>query len=66
MFESFLPPPPTPSKKLKCLFLKNGKQEGKTDLVWGLVPVGCGECKERVQEGEYGGNIMYSCMKMEK
>jgi hypothetical protein len=22
--------------------------------------------KERVKEGEYDGNIMYSCMKMEK
>jgi hypothetical protein len=25
-----------------------------------------GEYKERVLEGEYGGNITYSCMKMEK
>jgi hypothetical protein len=25
-----------------------------------------GGYKERVEEGEYGGDIMYSCMKMEK
>jgi hypothetical protein len=25
-----------------------------------------GGYKERVKEGEYNGNIMYSCMKMEK
>jgi hypothetical protein len=25
-----------------------------------------GGYKERVKEGEYSGNIMYSCMKMEK
>jgi hypothetical protein len=33
------------------------------------VGVGTGggeECNERVKEGEYGRNIMYSCMKMEK
>jgi hypothetical protein len=31
-----------------------------------LVPVGGGGYKERVQEDEYGGNIVSSCIKMEK
>jgi hypothetical protein len=26
--------------------------------------VGWGEYKERVEEGEYGGSIIYSCLKM--
>jgi hypothetical protein len=34
----------------------------KKKSVWRLVPVG--GCKERVQEGEGNGNIMYSCIKM--
>jgi hypothetical protein len=29
-------------------FSQNGKQEGRTGPVWGLVPVGGGGCKERV------------------
>jgi hypothetical protein len=28
-----------------------------------LVPVCGGEYKEKVQEAEYSGNIVYSCMK---
>jgi hypothetical protein len=28
--------------KQKYLFFKTGGQEGKTDVVWGLVPVGGG------------------------
>jgi hypothetical protein len=35
---------------------KTEEQEGKSGPVWGLVPAG----------GEYGGNITYSNMKMEK
>jgi hypothetical protein len=31
-----------------------------------LVPVGGVGYKEKVQEGDYGENIMCSCMKMEK
>jgi hypothetical protein len=31
-----------------------------------LVPVGGGKYKERVWKSEYGGNIMYACMKTEK
>jgi hypothetical protein len=46
--------------------LKNGGQKGKTGSVWRLVAVGGGGYKERVEEGEYGGNVMYSCIKMEK
>jgi hypothetical protein len=39
----------------------------KTGLVWGLVPVGERRIyREVVKEEEYGGNIMYSCMKIEK
>jgi hypothetical protein len=37
---------------------RNKGQEGKTDLVWGLVPVGGGGYKERVKQGEYGRNII--------
>jgi hypothetical protein len=44
------------------LFYKNKVQEGKTGPVWELVPVGGG----RYKEGEYGGNIMYTCVKMAK
>jgi hypothetical protein len=51
---------------MKMSFSKNGGQEGKTHPVWGLLPVGQGGYKERVKKGEYGGNIFYSCMKMEK
>jgi hypothetical protein len=47
-------------------FFKNGGQEGKTGPVWRLVLVSVGGHKERVKEGEYGVNIMYSCMKKEK
>jgi hypothetical protein len=32
----------------------------------GVGTSGGGGYKERVQEGEYDGNTMYSCMKMEK
>jgi hypothetical protein len=38
----------------------------KQVLSGGLVPVGGKRYKERVKEGKYGENIMYSCMKMEK
>jgi hypothetical protein len=46
--------------KQKCLF-KNGEQEGKTGLVWGIGISGRGGHKERVKEGEYGGSTMFSC-----
>jgi hypothetical protein len=46
---------------------KNEGQKGKTGPVWELVPVGRGEGhKKRVKESEYGGNITYSCMKMQQ
>jgi hypothetical protein len=45
-------------------FSKTGGWE--TVPVWGSVSVERGGCKERMYEGEYGGNNMYSCMKMEK
>jgi hypothetical protein len=38
----------------------------KQVLSGGLVPVEGGGYKERVLEGKYGANVMYSCMKMEK
>jgi hypothetical protein len=43
---------------------KKKGQEGKTGSIWGLVPVG--GCKKRVKKGKYGGNSMYSCMKMKR
>jgi hypothetical protein len=49
-------------EQTKPPFFKNGEQEGKTVLSGGLVPVGGGKYKERVQEGESGGNanvLMY-------
>jgi hypothetical protein len=41
------------------------RKEGKTGPVWGLAPFGWGY-KKRVKKTECGGNIMYSCMQMEK
>jgi hypothetical protein len=35
-------------------------------VLWGLIPVGGGGHKKRVKEGKYGGNSMYSCLKIEK
>jgi hypothetical protein len=46
-------------------FFKNEGKEGKAGPVLGLVPVEEGEHKKCV-EGEYGGDIIYSCMKMEQ
>jgi hypothetical protein len=40
--------------------------EDKIGPVLGLIPVGGGGYKEKVEEGEYGKNGMYSCRKMEK
>jgi hypothetical protein len=48
------------------LSYKNREQEGKTGPVWGVGMSRGGRYKERVWEGEYGRNIMYSWMKMEK
>jgi hypothetical protein len=45
--------------------LKNGEQEGKIDPIWGLALVGGQRIYRKGVEGEYGGNIRYSCMKME-
>jgi hypothetical protein len=53
-------------KQTKCLFFKNERQEGKTGPVWPLVPMGGRGYKERMKEGEYGGNTTYSCIKMEQ
>jgi hypothetical protein len=44
----------------------NGEQEGKTGPIWELVPVCGGRYKESVKEAECSGNIIYSCMTMEK
>jgi hypothetical protein len=49
--------------KQKCLFFQkqeNRKVKQFLSLGW------CQWVGERVCEGEYGGNITYSCMKMEK
>jgi hypothetical protein len=45
---------------------KNGEQEDKTGPVWDLCQWEGGGYKKRVCEGEYGGNIMYSRIKMQK
>jgi hypothetical protein len=50
----------------KLFFSKTENRKVKQVLSGELVPVGGGGHKERVQEGEYGRNVMYSCMKMEK
>jgi hypothetical protein len=47
-------------KQKSCHFLQNWRAEHV--MSGGLVPVCCVEYKERMQEGEYGGNTMYSCM----
>jgi hypothetical protein len=47
-------------------FLKNEGQKGKTSLVQVLVPVEGERHKERVKKSQYGGNTMYSCMKLEQ
>jgi hypothetical protein len=52
--------------KQKCLFFKNGEQEGSIGPVWGLAPVGAGRILGNGVGGEYGGNMMYSCTKMGK
>jgi hypothetical protein len=46
-------------KQKKYLFLKNREQEGKIGSVWGWYQRDGEEHKERVQEGECNGNIMY-------
>jgi hypothetical protein len=49
------------------LFLsKTETRKAKQVLSVGVVPLGGEEYKERMWEGEYGRNIMYSCVKMEK
>jgi hypothetical protein len=52
-------------KQMK-FFFQSGGQAGKTGPVWGLAPVGGRRIKGKGVGGEYGGNVMYSCMKMEK
>jgi hypothetical protein len=45
--------------------LQNQRTEGQNRSCLGrLIPVGGG--KERVWEGEYSANTMYTCMRMEK
>jgi hypothetical protein len=44
-------------------FFQNGGQEGKTDPLWGLTPVGRGE--RIINKGCRRVN-MFSCMKMER
>jgi hypothetical protein len=45
---------------------KNEGQEGKTGLFWGWYQWEVGGHKERVNEGEYDGCILYSYMKTEE
>jgi hypothetical protein len=53
-------------KQTKMSFLQNEGQEGKTNSVWGLLPVGGERHKERAKEREYGGSTTFSCVKMEE
>jgi hypothetical protein len=46
--------------------LKNEGQEGKTGLFYRWVPLGVGGDKERVNESEFCGGILYQYMKIEK
>jgi hypothetical protein len=43
-------------------FYKIKEQEGRTGTVWGLVPVVGGRYGERVWEGEYSANTVYTCV----
>jgi hypothetical protein len=48
------------------LFFKNRKQKGKLVLCGDWYWWEGGGYKERIYKGEYGKNIMYKCMYMEK
>jgi hypothetical protein len=51
------------SNKQKCHFLfKNTDEEGKISSVWVVGISKRGRIREKVEEGEYCGNIMYTCM----
>jgi hypothetical protein len=43
-------------------FYKIWAQEGGTGPVWGLTSVGGGRGGERVSEGEYSANTVFTCM----
>jgi hypothetical protein len=47
-------------------FFTNGERKGKTGSVWGLAPVGRRRIQGKGEEGEYGRNIIYSYLKVEK
>jgi hypothetical protein len=53
-------------KQQNCLFSKTEDRKEKQVLTGGWQQWWGRGCKERVQEGEYGTNIIYSFMKMEK
>jgi hypothetical protein len=52
----------SPKAGYYSLYRKSFPRKAKQILSGELVPV-AGH-KERVKEGDYGGNIIYSCMKM--
>jgi hypothetical protein len=45
-------------KQTELPFLEK-EQEGKTGPIWGLVPVGEGEYREKVKEDKCSGNIIH-------
>jgi hypothetical protein len=51
-------------KQIKCHFLnKIGEQEGRTGFIWGVGTSGKGEdVGRRMEEGEYGADIVYTCI----
>jgi hypothetical protein len=50
----------------KVVYGQQGNLKKSEVLSEGRVPVGQGGYKKRGSEGEYGGNILCICMKMEK
>jgi hypothetical protein len=47
-------------------FTKSEDMRAEQVLSWGLVPEGVRRRWGKSEDGEYDGNTMYSCMKMEK
>jgi hypothetical protein len=51
---------------MSFFLIKMGNRKAKQDLSGGLIPVGGEKMQGKGAGGEYGRNIIYSCMKMEK
>jgi hypothetical protein len=53
-------------KQIKMTVFQKWRTGRQIRFSLGLVPVGGGGYKEKVKEDECGGNLIYSCMNMEK